>query len=583
MIMTDRDRSSIVFSGTQMNWPKTFQPYLKSIACRCARKAEAKGYEIFGLQYYGECWSGVVTNALRYDKYGSSDKCLPEYTKNCDDNSTEICMGRASTNYIYRFAPVDGGWTTFSDWSACAVSCGGGVSSRTRTCTRPAPAHGGKMCEGEGRQTKACNTMPCPKAPCSAEDVVNAIMNAVPAGSAKVNNRVLTAAIQIAKAIENKVPKDMPVTREQLKARIKRVVATSGVEFGREMLGVMLQREENCSRDVNDIIKEIHDNMGDKAFKDFLAVNGNVSLIFVVDTTGSMTAEITAAKNTIQALTGYKRSEAVDYILSPYNDPDSGPVTTYNQSHINEFKKAVSHLYAYGGYDCPELTFNGIINAIRQGKPKQGSPIFVFTDAPAKPDGEYTRDAVIATALEYMIPVNFFFNPEGCSTPDKDLDYQAITAGTGGSSWMFNSASDISSTAVGFVEADLDGSTIIATGEAPAGTRKRSPLGVVPHTKAAVVEFSVDDSIDKLVISIEASKFWHHIKVFDPSSVWMPATLNMNNGMVWFYEGDAVKTGRWRIQVPSLVVGFSYQASKQYSSGVSYGRAWGEGTPSTAF
>ncbi|EDO42760.1 predicted protein [Nematostella vectensis] len=510
MIMTDRDRSSIVFSGTQMNWPKTFQPYLKSIACRCARKAEAKGYEIFGLQYYSECWSGVVTNALRYDTYGSSDKCLPEYTKNCDDNSTEICMGRASTNYIYRFAP----------------------------------------------------------APCSAEDVVNAIMNAVPAGSAKVNNRVLTAAIQIAKAIENKVPKDMPVTREQLKARIKRVVATSGVEFGREMLGVMLQREENCSRDINDIIKEIHDNMGDKAFKDFLAVNGNVSLIFVVDTTGSMTAEITAAKNTIRALTGYKRSEAVDYILSPYNDPDSGPVTTYNQSHINEFKKAVSHLYAYGGYDCPELTFNGIINAIRQGKPKQGSPIFVFTDAPAKPDGEYTRDAVIATALEYMIPVNFFFNPEGCSTPGKDLDYQAITAGTGGSSWMFNSASDISSTAVGFVEADLDGSTIIATGEAPAGTRKRSPLGVVPHTKAAVVEFSVDDSIDKLVISIEASKFWHHIKVFDPSSVWMPATLNMNNGMVWFYEGDAVKTGRWRIQVPSLVVGFSYQASKQYSSGV---------------
>jgi len=50
--------------------------------------------------------------------------------------------------------PIDGGW---SNWSACSVPCGGGI--QTRTCTNPAPAYGGKDCEGP--DTQECNTHPC--------------------------------------------------------------------------------------------------------------------------------------------------------------------------------------------------------------------------------------------------------------------------------------------------------------------------------------------------------------------------------------------------------------------------------------
>ncbi|MDD2647033.1 MAG: hypothetical protein PHV78_03680 [Patescibacteria group bacterium] len=50
--------------------------------------------------------------------------------------------------------PIDGGW---SDWSACSVSCGGGT--KTRTCTNPAPANGGKNCEGDS--SLVCNTQSC--------------------------------------------------------------------------------------------------------------------------------------------------------------------------------------------------------------------------------------------------------------------------------------------------------------------------------------------------------------------------------------------------------------------------------------
>ena len=48
------------------------------------------------------------------------------------------------------------------------------------------------------------------------------------------------------------------------------------------------------------------------------------------------------------------------------------------------FEAAINNLRVKGGGDCEELTFHGIIDAITKGKPKHGSPMFVFTDAGAK-------------------------------------------------------------------------------------------------------------------------------------------------------------------------------------------------------
>ena len=53
---------------------------------------------------------------------------------------------------------VNGNWSPWGFYSPCSKSCGGGTQYRERTCTDPAPANGGKNCEGQGRQTRACNT-----------------------------------------------------------------------------------------------------------------------------------------------------------------------------------------------------------------------------------------------------------------------------------------------------------------------------------------------------------------------------------------------------------------------------------------
>lgn len=57
---------------------------------------------------------------------------------------------------------VDGGWTKWTAWSVCSVTCGGGQSKRTRTCTNPTPQYGGATCTGTGEESKRCNTDPCP-------------------------------------------------------------------------------------------------------------------------------------------------------------------------------------------------------------------------------------------------------------------------------------------------------------------------------------------------------------------------------------------------------------------------------------
>ena len=58
--------------------------------------------------------------------------------------------------------PINGDWTIWTSWSSCSATCDGGEKTRYRTCTNPAPQFGGNDCQGDLGETVACNTNPCP-------------------------------------------------------------------------------------------------------------------------------------------------------------------------------------------------------------------------------------------------------------------------------------------------------------------------------------------------------------------------------------------------------------------------------------
>ncbi|XP_053390901.1 thrombospondin-2-like [Mercenaria mercenaria] len=57
---------------------------------------------------------------------------------------------------------VDGNWTAWSSWSKCDVTCENGQQSRTRSCTNPAPKNGGLDCVGDSTDVKVCKKELCP-------------------------------------------------------------------------------------------------------------------------------------------------------------------------------------------------------------------------------------------------------------------------------------------------------------------------------------------------------------------------------------------------------------------------------------
>ncbi|OPL20880.1 hypothetical protein AM593_10356, partial [Mytilus galloprovincialis] len=84
--------------------------------------------------------------------------------RNGASNYTCVCPSRFNGTFC-EIAPVNGGWTDWSEWLPCSTSCGGGDQNRYRYCSNPFPGLGGHICVGKSIEKKVCNTMTCPKCP----------------------------------------------------------------------------------------------------------------------------------------------------------------------------------------------------------------------------------------------------------------------------------------------------------------------------------------------------------------------------------------------------------------------------------
>ncbi|XP_056307202.1 SCO-spondin-like [Danio aesculapii] len=79
------------------------------------------------------------------------------------------CTGARRDDRVCASTPCtrDGGWSDWSSWTDCSRSCGGGVKSRRRDCDRPIRTADGDQCEGLDTEVTLCNTQHCPVSSCS--------------------------------------------------------------------------------------------------------------------------------------------------------------------------------------------------------------------------------------------------------------------------------------------------------------------------------------------------------------------------------------------------------------------------------
>lgn len=160
------------------------------------------------------------------------------------------------------------------------------------------------------------------------------------------------------------------------------------------------------------------------------------TLAFVMDTTGSMSdIQSSVAAQAIQIATDrLATNDQVDlYVISLFNDPTTGPVTSV--TNISSFEAIMDGLTASGGGDCPELSLTGILNAI--DAVDEDAQVFMFTDAAAK-DADLAEDVTTA-ALAKQVNVNIFKFDSSCDDGlekrvdhESDVIYGEVAAGTGG-------------------------------------------------------------------------------------------------------------------------------------------------------
>lgn len=109
----------------------------------------------------------------------------------------------------------------------------------------------------------------------------------------------------------------------KVNTNILRALTAEGLFFSQKLdVGrAVAKRSDDLARGALAFLDAIKRDLGEDAFDEYLSVSGLVTLMFTIDTTGSMSGEIAAAVEISKQIVNAPRDYDVDYILSPFNDP----------------------------------------------------------------------------------------------------------------------------------------------------------------------------------------------------------------------------------------------------------------------
>ncbi|XP_068705620.1 uncharacterized protein [Montipora capricornis] len=85
-----------------LNWSDPTE----SVINKCKERVEEKGYNCFGIQFYGECWSGDENACApeNYKRHGESTNCYcsrNSYKKYDSNSECRVPVGGKLANFVY--------------------------------------------------------------------------------------------------------------------------------------------------------------------------------------------------------------------------------------------------------------------------------------------------------------------------------------------------------------------------------------------------------------------------------------------------------------------------------------------------
>jgi len=356
---------------------------------------------------------------------------------------------------------------------------------------------------------------------------------------------------------------DLEQKLNRLADRLEAAARGGSIAYARRVLGVMLQvyvkfrREQKlsiCGESVDLYIASLHMRLG-IYFEKIVSQRGDASLIFAIDTTGSMTQEIKAAKEISQAIINGTRNYDVDYILSPFADPRTGPITHKSSAQKADFAAALGRLRTQSGGDCPELSMKGIRDAINFG-PKYGSPMFVFTDASAKDGDAPNVRSVKMAADKNGVSLNFFMNPAGCKGDEAHgaTLYKDLASHTGGQFFGLTPTSKLNSFDK-FVAATLESDTILKT---------RS------NAETSSTEIFVDRTMAKLTVAVSVEKVSGSCKIVLTNPQGKVVNAKTILPLAHVYNEVVPKDGKWKLVVSKACGKFEMSAKALSSDAITF-------------
>ncbi|KAJ7394604.1 metalloendopeptidase [Desmophyllum pertusum] len=142
--------------------------------CRKVTRKGGAGNELVGMVKEGTvcgnnmiCVSNRCTRvdqlvSKRCPKTDDGKECAGK--GDCTNKEKCHCQGNLDPETACQTAKQarEGRWGRWSKWTKCTRVCGGGTKTRHRFCDSPAPAHGGRDCDGERIQEQPCNNKKCP-------------------------------------------------------------------------------------------------------------------------------------------------------------------------------------------------------------------------------------------------------------------------------------------------------------------------------------------------------------------------------------------------------------------------------------